>query len=73
MDDRSADRRTRMTTRRFASAADAAAADQDFWRQIPPDERVLQVWTLSREQWRVRGDRPDESGLCRSVARVRRG
>jgi hypothetical protein len=61
-----------MTTKRYASAAEADADDRMFWRQIPPAERILQVWKLSREQWRLSGEQTDESGLCRSVASVRR-
>jgi hypothetical protein len=63
-----------MTVRRFASASEADRHDLDYWRQIPADERVLQVWRLTREQWQLHGERPgDEPGLCRSVARVHRG
>jgi hypothetical protein len=63
---------TRMTIRRYASAADADKHDLDFWMQVPEAERVLQVWRLSQELWRLRGDRPDEPGLSRSVASIRR-
>jgi hypothetical protein len=62
-----------MTTRRFASLAEADAADRAYWQSVPAEERILQAWQLSQEQWRLRADRTDESGLCRSVARVRRG
>ena len=72
MDDRAAGRAKRMSTRRYASAAEADAHDLEFWLQIPAADRVLQVWILSREQWRLRGEQTDESGLCRSVASVRR-
>jgi hypothetical protein len=61
-----------MTVRRYQSAADADRDDLEFWRQIPPAERVLLTWRLSAEQWQLRGDLPHEPGLCRSVARVRR-
>ena len=61
-----------MTVRRYSSAADADRHDLEFWMQIPEAERVLRVWQLSQEIWRLRGDLPDEPGLCRSVARVHR-
>ena len=65
-------RRRRITIRRFASARDADRHDLEFWMQLPANERVLQVWRLSQEQWTLAGHRPHESGLCRSVASVRR-
>jgi hypothetical protein len=73
MESDSADARgTRITVRRYGSAADADRHDLEFWMQLPEAERILQVWRLSQEIWRLRGDLPDEPGLCRSVARVRR-
>ena len=68
----STDRNARLTTRRFASSAEADGHDLEFWLQIPERERVLQAWRLSQELWRLRGELPDEPGLCRSVARVHR-
>jgi hypothetical protein len=65
------ERRERMTLSRFQSAAEADRHDLAFWMQIPEAERVLRVWELTLEQWRL-GNLPDESGLCRSVASVRR-
>jgi len=65
-------RRARITVRRYGSAAEADRHDLEFWMQLPETERILQVWRLSQEIWRLRGDLPDEPGLCRSVARVRR-
>jgi hypothetical protein len=68
-----ADARTsRMTVRRYATAAEADRDDVLFWRQMPDAERVVHAWRLSQELWRLRGELPDEPGLCRSVARVRR-
>jgi hypothetical protein len=64
--------RRELTVRRFDSNADADRHDLEYWRQIPEAERVLQAWRLSEELWRLRGDFPDEPGLCRSVARVHR-
>jgi hypothetical protein len=62
----------RITVRRYASSPDADRHDLEFWMQIPDVERVLQVWRLSQEQWRLHGDARDESGFCRSVASVHR-
>jgi hypothetical protein len=70
--DRQRSRRETLTVRRFASSAEADRHDLEFWRSIPDAERILQVWRLSREQWRL-ANLPDESGLCRSVAGLRRG
>ena len=66
------DRRDRATVRRVESAAEADKHDLEFWMRIPDAERVLLVWQLTQEQWRLSGQ-PDESGLCRSVASLRRG
>jgi hypothetical protein len=62
-----------VTARRFPSNAEADRHDAEFWRQLPPHERVLLAWKLSVEQWELLGRAPDEPGLCRSVASVRRG
>jgi hypothetical protein len=64
--------RPHLTTRRFSSNAEADQHDAQFWRQMPADERVLMAWRLSVEQWQLLGREPDEPGLCRSVASVRR-
>ena len=69
--DEAARRTLRMTVRRFASHAEADRHDLEFWMQLSQAERVLQVWRLSQEQWRL-ANLPDESGLCRSVASVQR-
>jgi hypothetical protein len=70
--EQSADRSARLTTRRFESSAEADRHDLEFWMQIPERQRILQVWRLSQELWRLRGELRDEPGLCRSVARVHR-
>ena len=72
MDDRREERAARITVRRYASARDADRDDPAYWRQMSDAERVLHTWRLSVEQWRLKGDLPDEPGLCRSVARVHR-
>ena len=70
--DRAEARRSHMTVRRYTSAAEADRHDLEFWARIPEAERVRETWRLSQELWRLRGDLPDEPGLCRSVARVSR-
>ena len=70
--DRAEERRRRMKVRIYRSHE---AHDRDhpaYWAALPVDVRILQVWRLSEEQWRMRGEFPDEPGLCRSVARVHR-
>lgn len=61
-----------VTVRRFASNAEAEQHDAEYWRRVPPAERVLLAWRLSVEQWELLGREADEPGLCRSVARVHR-
>jgi hypothetical protein len=70
-DDREAPAR-QVTTRKFASHAEAAQHDLEYWRQIPAAERVLFAWRLSVEQWQLARHSPDEFRLCRSVARIAR-
>jgi hypothetical protein len=65
-------RGTPITVKRFESAAEADRHDLEFWRQMSDADRVLHVWRLSRDLWLLRGETPDEPGLCRSVARVQR-
>jgi hypothetical protein len=58
------------TVRKFASHAEADAADVAYWRAMPETERILQVWRLSRAQW---GDTEDHAPrLDRTVTHVRR-
>ncbi|MGQ0733088.1 MAG: hypothetical protein ACT4QD_05450 [Acidobacteriota bacterium] len=71
MTDRAPSARPGATARRFPSNTDADRHDAEFWRQVPPHERVLQVWRLSVEQWQLLGRAPDEPGLCRTVASLR--
>ena len=68
----SADRRERMRVRVFRSLAEQDREDAAFWASLPADARVLEVWRLSEEQWRLRGEFPDEPGLCRSITRLQR-
>lgn len=70
--DAAAERRQRMHVRIYPSLSAHDRDDAAYWRDIPVADRVLQVWRLSDEQWRLRGESPNEPGLCRSVARLRR-
>jgi hypothetical protein len=72
MDADAAERRRRMTVRKFASHAEADAADVVYWREIPEAERIAQVWRLSLAQWSQTGDVDDASRLRRTVTRIRR-
>lgn len=56
----------------FNSLAEHDRADAGYWAKLPPDVRVMQVWTLSLEQWQLHSGAPYEPGLSRSVACVRR-
>lgn len=68
----SGSRAERIVVRRYESAAEADRHDLEYWLSIPAPDRLLQVWRLSVELWRWRGQFRDEPGLCRSVASVRR-
>ncbi len=60
-----------MTSRRFASHAEADAADLAYWMAIPEAERVLQVWRLSLAQYGQTGMgtmAPDFVDLLRAFA-----
>ncbi|MBY0493204.1 MAG: hypothetical protein K2Y23_03200 [Cyanobacteria bacterium] len=70
MNDRARSRAGRIDARVYPSLAAHDRDDAAFWASMPVAERVLQVWRLSEEQWRLRGELPDESGFPRSVARV---
>ena len=58
--DHAATRAGRIGVRRYTSAAEADRHDLEFWMQMPDAERILLVWRLSQELWRLRGDLPDE-------------
>ena len=66
------ERRARMQVRVYPSLRAHSRDDRAHWAALSVDVRVLQVWQLSEEQWRMRGEFPDEPGLCRSVTRVHR-
>jgi hypothetical protein len=70
--DSAAARRARMEVRVYPSLEAQDRDDPAYWAALPLDVRVLEVWRLSEEQWRRRGEFPDERGLCRSVAHLQR-
>lgn len=53
---------------RAASFAEESEADAEFWRQIPPDERVV-ILEQMREAWQAEHGEGDE-GLRRIARRV---
>lgn len=63
--------RPRRTLERFASHAEAAAREREYWALLTDAERVLETWRLSDEQWRLMGQ-TDESRFSRSVTRLLR-
>ena len=60
------------TFRLYRTLAEHEADDRHFWKTIPPAERVIETWRLSEELWRLKGEFPDEPGLCRTITRVLR-
>ena len=62
-----------ITIRICRTAAEEEAADREFWQRLTPAERIEDTWLLSEELLRLRNEFIDEPGLCRSVARLRRG
>lgn len=55
----------RVTVRLYRTVAEHEADDRDFWKAIPPEDRVLETWRLSEELWRLKGEFNDEPGLSR--------
>jgi hypothetical protein len=72
MQDRAAERRKRMTVRRFTSHAEADAHELEYWTAIPPDQRLEMVWGLTLDQRSLQGLSGDQPRLQRSVCRVER-
>lgn len=53
-------RRARMQVRVYPSIQAHLRDDAAYWAALPAAERVIQVWRLSEEQWRLRGEFRDE-------------
>jgi hypothetical protein len=68
-----AHRAREITIRKARFGAEDERLDREFWAQLSPDERILETWRLSLELWEMKGWDAGEPGLCRTVARVRRG
>ena len=62
-------RRARMQVRVYPSIQAHLRDDAAYWAALPAAERVMQVWRLSEEQWRLRGEFRDESDLSICCAR----
>ena len=65
--------RREITAQVFRSHAEHEAANAVSWKQLTPDERLALVWQLTEEQWRLKGDFPDEPRIQRTIVRVVRG
>jgi hypothetical protein len=61
-----------ISVRVYQSVAEHDADDPNWWLQMTPAERVMMVWRLSEEQYRMKGEFPDEPRLCRTITSVRR-
>jgi len=66
------DRRRPVTVRVFRSFAEHEAADREYWKQLTPTQRLDLTLELSEELYRLKGEVPDEPGICRSVTRLYR-
>ncbi len=60
-----------MVVRKFASADEADRHDVEYWLSIPAPERLLQVWRLSVDLWRWRGEFRDEPDVLNGQSRAR--
>ena len=72
MDSAASERRRRMTVRKFASHAEADAADLAYWRRASPEEKLEAVWDLVLIHSQMQGQSVDQLRLQRSVCRVER-
>lgn len=61
-----------MTVRKFASHADADAADTLYWRGVSAEEKLEAVWDLVLIYSQMEGHSVDQLRLQRSVCRVER-
>src|SRR5262245_23045470 len=51
---------------------DDGSFDREFWRLVPPAERLELVWSMALEAEEWRGARGRQQGLQRSVCRIER-
>ena len=66
------DERRQGTARVVGLHADDGSFDREFWRGIPPKERLELVWAMTLEARHWRGERGGQPRLQRSVCRVER-
>jgi hypothetical protein len=52
---------------------DDGSFDREFWKRIPPAERMALVWDMALEAQEWRGQGGGQSRLQRSVCRLERG
>jgi hypothetical protein len=50
----------RITLKVFRTAREAEPADRDFWTSLTLEERLVEAWRLSEEQWSLHGKLADE-------------
>ena len=62
--------RREVTAQVFGSHAEQQAANAGYWKQLSLDERLAMVWKLTEEQWRLKGEFPDEPRIQGTVVRV---
>jgi hypothetical protein len=68
------ERRRRGTSRISRLGDDDGEFDREFWRSVPPDDRLAMVWELVLEHLAWRQPDAGEPRLVKSVCRViRRG
>ena len=66
------DERRQGTARVVGLHADDGSFDREFWRGIPPKERLELVWAMALEARHWRGERGGQPRLQRSVCRIER-
>lgn len=65
-------RRARIRVSRIRRGDDENAIDHEYWRSVPPMERLAFVWTLTRQQLEFAGFDADQLRLRRSIANIQR-
>jgi hypothetical protein len=65
--------RRRGTARVVGLHDDDGSFDSQFWRGIPPAERLALVWSLVLEAGQWKGELGGQPRLQRSVCRIERG
>lgn len=47
--------------------------DLKFWQQLTSEQRATAVWELAVDAWQIKGNKPDELRLQRSIETLRKG